>query len=141
VKKTLTIPVNNAGEINDANVDNLLTALAAFAGKICSVTIQNHKRTNRQNRYLHAIFNEVAEFQANAGRVYSARVWKEYFKEKYLPIELEGYPDGTERETIKSTAQLTTAECAEFADKIRNDEAILESGQYIPTPEQMGMLS
>lgn len=89
---------------------------------LIEVVIRQYKKpsTNEQRRRMFGyVVSEIAEQAWLEGRQYSAKVWHEYLKEKFLPLEYmpgitrEGYvkylemPDGNLK-LVGSTTELTT---------------------------------
>jgi hypothetical protein len=103
------------------------------AGKPLQVVISEHKekRSNEQNQRMWAgVTRQIAEQVWVNGRQYSAAVWHEHLKEKFLPDEVgptkrtrKGYrkweemPDGSLK-MIGSTTKLTTFGMAEFQTEV-----------------------
>ena len=86
------------------------------ADKRLTLTAKLKKRTPAQNRryWGRGVLAQIAEQATVNGRLFSAEVWHEQFKRKFIGvIEL---PDGSVQG--ESSTGLTTAEFCEFCDKV-----------------------
>lgn len=85
---------------------------AAADKKPLTVTVAEHrvKRSEEQNRKLHAILNAIAEQATVGGKYYSAEVWKEHVRRKFIGLDEIDLPDGTRIERGLSTTSLSVAE-------------------------------
>lgn len=93
----------------------------ADAGHPLSVVIQEakSKRTNDQNKLLHAILTEIAENAYVNGRKYSVEAWKEFYRQKFIGTEEVELPSGERQERGVSTTTLSVQEFTEFVNKIQ----------------------
>ncbi len=85
-------------------------------GKRLVLTIKLRKRTAPQNRryWGKGVLAQVAEQATSAGRLYSAEVWHELMKKKF--IGLVELPDGSV--IGMSSKNLSTAEFSEFCTRV-----------------------
>ena len=86
------------------------------------------KRTNLQNRYMHAIFNMIAKETG-----YTMEEVKQIYKRKFLSYEKE--VNGIVTKFVKNTRDLDTKEETDFIEKIRNS-ASADLGIYVPAPHE-----
>ena len=83
-------------------------------------------RSNLQNRYLRGwIYTPIAEYSGNTPEEVHSIMGIQFLKAK---------TSSWKADYIKSTTSLTTAEFAEYTEKIRNWMASF--GLYLPTPEE-----
>lgn len=85
-------------------------------------------RTSPQNRYLHAMFGEIAKASGH-----TPDEVKEALVRKFLGSE-QGEFGGVQFERRRSTTKLTTAECAALCDQVHAWAA--EQGLLLPLPEE-----
>lgn len=88
-----------------------------------------YQRSNQQSRYMHFIFNLIAE---ECGEEMSAVKW--YYRKKYLTIIDEIF--GEEIERVKSTTELNTIEQEDFMTKVRT-HASTERNVFCPLPNEV----
>lgn len=88
----------------------------ATSGKPLSVSVASYrvKRTDSQNKRLHALLSEISERAVLEGKRYDAEAWKEYFRQQFIGVE--ELPGGSVRGI--STTTLDIGEFAEFMTKI-----------------------
>lgn len=122
---------------------NIVQALWAFLkanakamasqGRPLMVSIREFKarRTLEQNKRLHAILSDIAEQAWVDGRQYSADVWKEYFRQRFLGTEEIALPGGKLIERGVSTTTLDIHEFNEFMAKVEA-HAVSELGVELP---------
>jgi hypothetical protein len=114
-----TIDLHNAQQGHIAFTNAWFTCKAhLMAGTKLVVTITHRKRTSRQNaRYWgKGILYQIAEQAVTNGRMYSAEVWHELFKQMFIGVE--ELPNGTV--IGKSSTALSTREFAEFSDQVES---------------------
>lgn len=120
-------------ELDRARATKRLTALFA-ARKVVEIKEYQPRRTNAQNRYLHAILGEFAMQTGNT----LDDVKKNYFK-KYCNHELfvttKTYEHIGEVEVLRSSAELTTGELTTAIERFRN-WAASEAGIFLPSPDE-----
>lgn len=105
---------------------DLIAFLKANAGaaaadkKPLTVTVAEHrvKRSEEQNRKLHAILNSVAEQATVSGKYYSVEVWKEHVRRKFIGLDEIDLPDGTRIERGLSTTSLSVAEFSNLIEVV-----------------------
>jgi hypothetical protein len=87
-----------------------------MAGTKLVITIAHRKRTTRQNaRYWgNGILCQIAQQAVANGKMYSAEVWHELFKQMFIGVD--ELPNG--QIIGKSSVGLSTSEFSEFADKV-----------------------
>lgn len=92
----------------------------AAAGRPLEVTVAEHqaKRSSEQNRKLHAILSEIAENVRIDGRYYSAEVWKEQVRRRFIGTEELDLPDGSRIERGISTTSLNASQFSELIEKV-----------------------
>lgn len=86
------------------------------AGGRWVLTIKRMTRTKAQNRryWGKGVLSQIAEQAVVNGRQYSAEVWHELMKKKFIGVE--ELPDGSV--IGKSSAKLTTAQFSEFCEQV-----------------------
>jgi hypothetical protein len=101
----------------------------AQAGKPLAVIVHEHKdkRTDAQNRMLHALLTEIAENAWVNGRKFSLEEWKEHYKRTFIGVEEILLPDNTRIERGISTTTLDVEEFSKLIMKIE-EHAINELG-------------
>lgn len=77
------------------------------------------KRTEEQNRLLHALLNDIAEQAYVNGRRYEAEVWKEQIRRRFIGTEEYDLPDGSRLERGISTTTLSVGEFTQLIDKVQ----------------------
>ena len=121
---------------NDLDRSRLKKRIEALltAQKVVEVKEYRPKRTNAQNRYLHAILGEFAMQTGNT----LEDVKCEYFK-KYCNYELfvrtKEYKLIGNIEVLRSSSELDTAEMTTAIERFRN-WAAKEAGIYLPSPDE-----
>lgn len=121
---------------NDLDRERLRKRIEALltAQKVVEVKEYRPKRTNAQNRYLHAILGEFAMQTGNT----LEDVKCEYFK-KYCNYELFVRTKEFEHigniEVLRSSSELDTAEMTTAIERFRNWSAS-EAGIYLPSPDE-----
>lgn len=117
----MILNLSNSTDVNKAQV--YLDKLISDQSKAEIIKIHK-KRTNSQNRYVHALFTI---FGGSFG--YSSDEAKTLVKREL------GYTYQNQGEWfLKQTRLMDTKELTEFIDKFRNYSA--ENGCYLPTPEE-----
>lgn len=85
------------------------------------VTFSNAKsqRSIKQNSLIYGLFNQISinSTHVGTGEYYSPKVWKQYFKDQFLP-KVKTMVLGVEVIEVKSTADLNKKECAELTNHI-----------------------
>jgi hypothetical protein len=92
---------------------------------VLEVIVREYKsnRNLEQNKRLHAMLQEIADYVWIDGKQFSMETWKEYYKRMFLGvIEL---PNG--QIMANQTSKLNTKECTEFMQKIEA-HAVIEFG-------------
>ena len=97
-----------------------------FRGRIDPIASQ---RSNRQNRYMHFVFNLIAE---ESGEKMDEVKW--FYRKMFLTTVIEVF--GEEVEYVKSTTELSTIEQEDFMSKVRI-HASSERNQFIPLPNEI----
>lgn len=90
----------------------------ASAGHPLAVTVAEHKRrrSDEQNRMLHAVLNTIATSASVNGKQYPVEVWKEQVRRKFIGLEEIDMPDGSRSERGISTKTLNVAEFSKLID-------------------------
>ena len=79
-----------------------------------TLTDAKAKRSTQANRYYWALLNQIAEDAWIEGRQYSAEVWHDYMKRRFIgSIDLPGGQTMAE-----SSASLNTAEFAKYTEQV-----------------------
>lgn len=87
------------------------------------------QRSIQQNRYMHYVFNLIAE---ESGEFMPSVKW--YYKKMFLTIIEEIF--GEEIERVKSTTELTTLQQEDFMTKVRT-HASIERNIFVPLPNEV----
>lgn len=92
----------------------------AQAGAPLSISIGEHKarRSTEQNKKLHAMFGELEQSAWLNGQQYSAEVWKEFVRRKFIGVEEIDLPDGTRIDRGISTTALSVHEFSELIEQV-----------------------
>ena len=103
-------------------------------GDLAEVVIRKHKkqRSNSQNRYMHYVFNLIADETGN-----DMEDIKVAMKQKYLGYE-EKIIAGEIVKKLKSTTELNTTDQEEFMDKVRHFWLDF-IGLMIPLPNEVDL--
>lgn len=116
--ETLTIPLFNRQQAWAVIRDQVYPYLggALQAGKRLVITIAPEKRSSPQNRryWGQGVLAQIAQQAAPNGKLYSAEVWHELAKRKFIGVD--ELPDGSV--IGKSSTQLTTAEFSDFCTQV-----------------------
>jgi len=98
-------------------IADMATRLQAAGKRVrVLVTEDESMATDWHRRKLHGVLQRIAanawvtDRETGELRQYELRVWKEFFRERFLGTEMVEMPDGTEREWRRSTELLTAAE-------------------------------
>lgn len=116
--ETLTVELHNRQQAWAAIKAQVFPFLAQVlqGGHRWVLTITRRKRTTKQNRryWGNGVLKQIAEQAAPAGKLYSAEIWHELAKRKFIGvIEL---PNG---EVVgQSSTELTTDEFSRFCDQV-----------------------
>ena len=118
MSETLTIELHNRAQAWAAIKAQVFPFLAQVlqSGNRWVLTIARRKRTSKQNRryWGNGVLKQIAEQAAPGGKLYSAEIWHEQFKRKFIGvIEL---PDGSVQG--ESSTGLDTAQFCEFSDQV-----------------------
>lgn len=104
-----------------------------------TLEIRPEKRSDAQNRLLHACLGEISKQVEWAGAKRDVDTWKRLLTAAWLrargePIEMLPALDGNGVDIVfRKTSQLTKAECAELSEYVMAWAA--ERGIYMPAPE------
>ncbi len=116
--ETLTVELHNRQQAWAAIKAQVFPFLAQVlqGGHRWVLTITRRKRTSKQNRryWSNGVLKQIAEQAAPGGKLYSAEIWHELAKRKFIGvIEL---PNG---EVVgQSSTELTTDEFSRFCDQV-----------------------
>lgn len=80
----------------------------------CPTCHRRHTRSTPQNARLWLLYHAIAEKLKPKGVAYSADVWHEYCKSKFLGCEEFKLPNGKALQIPHSTADLDVAEFADY---------------------------
>ena len=118
MSESLEITLHNRQQAWAAIKAQVFPFLAAVlqAGGRWVLTIKRMTRTTAQNRryWGKGVLSQIAEQAVVNGRQYSAEVWHELMKKKFIGVE--ELPDGSV--IGKSSAKLTTAQFSEFCEQV-----------------------
>lgn len=118
MSESLEITLHNRQQAWAAIKAQVFPFLAAVlqAGGRWVLTIKRMTRTKAQNRryWGKGVLSQIAEQAVVNGRQYSAEVWHELMKKKFIGVE--ELPDGSV--IGKSSAKLTTAQFSEFCEQV-----------------------
>ena len=109
------------------------------AGHRLVLEVRPEKRSDAQNRLLHACLSEISKQVEWAGCKRDVDTWKRLLTAAWLrargePIEMLPALDGHGVDIVfRRTSQLTKAECAELSEFVMAWAA--ERGIYMPAPE------
>ena len=110
-----------------------------MAGHRLVLEVRPEKRSDAQNRLLHACLGEIAKQVEWAGAKRDVDTWKRLLTAAWLrargePIEMLPALDGNGVDIVfRKTSQLSKAECAELSEFVMAWAA--ERGIYMPAPE------
>ena len=110
-----------------------------LSGHRLTLEIRPEKRSDAQNRLLHACLSEISKQVEWAGAKRDVDTWKRLLTAAWLrarggPIEMLPALDGHGVDIVfRRTSQLTKAECAELSEFVMAWAA--ERGIYMPAPE------
>ena len=101
----------------------------ALAGKPLSVSVSEYKskRSDDQNRKLHAMLNDLSANAWINGKQFSPETWKEFVRQRFIGTEEIDLPDGRRIERGISTTKLSVSEFSELIEQI-NEYAASELG-------------
>ena len=106
-------------------VNNLIRKLTQlkFDGSmpIFEADVKEYKknRSIAQNRLMHGWFLQISKERQEAGhKIYTPKVWKEYFKTMFLGEEVIELPNGKFKIQSIRTRDLNTKEMTEFLEKV-----------------------
>lgn len=120
-------------EIDRERLTKRITALFS-ARKVVEVKVYQPKRTNAQNRYLHAILGEFAMQTGNTLEEAKTEYFKKYCNADLFLVRKTLKHIGT-IEVLRSSAELDTAEMTTAIERFRNWSAT-EAGIYLPSPDE-----
>lgn len=125
-------------EIDRERLTKRITVLFS-ARKVVEVKVYQPKRTNAQNRYLHAILGEFAMQTGNTLEETKTEYFKKYCNADLFLVRKTLKHIGT-IEVLRSSAELDTAEMTTAIDRFRNWSAS-EAGIYLPSPDEEAYLA
>ena len=125
-------------EIDRERLTKRITALFS-ARKVVEVKVYQPKRTNAQNRYLHAILGEFAMQTGNTLEETKTEYFKRYCNADLFLVRKTLKHIGT-IEVLRSSAELDTAEMTTAIERFRNWSAS-EAGIYLPSPDEEAYLA
>lgn len=125
-------------EIDRERLTKRITALFS-ARKVVEVKVYQPKRTNAQNRYLHAILGEFAMQTGNTLEETKTEYFKKYCNADLFLVRKTLKHIGT-IEVLRSSAELDTAEMTTAIERFRNWSAS-EAGIYLPSPDEEAYLA
>ena len=117
------------GKFAPDNVPRFREAFYPHEGKTVEVVVRRKRkaRSNQQNRYYHGVVLRLISDTTG----YSPTEAHEAMKMLFLLAHRDGLPD-----TVRSTADLSTAEMEEYLSQVRQ-WASVEISTYIPDPNEI----
>lgn len=113
-----------------------------IAGHRLTITVETEKRSDKENRLLHAMLGYIAQHQDWAGKKHDAETWKRllvasWCRAKGEPVEILPALDGCGIDIVfRRTSNLTRGECADLITFIFAWAS--EQGVHIPAdPKQV----
>lgn len=122
-----------ANELDRVRLEKRFKALLT-ARKVVEVKEYKPKRTNAQNRYLHAILGEFAMQTGNTLEDVKCKYFKKYCNYE-LFVRAKEYKHIGNIEVLRSSSELDTAEMTTAIERFRN-WAAKEAGIYLPSPDE-----
>lgn len=98
---------------------NAAAAAEAKRPLVVTITEFHAKRSDDQNRKLHAMIRDIAEQAWVDGKKYPQDVWKELIKIRFIGAEEVNLPDGRFLERGISTTKLSVSEFADLITKVQ----------------------
>lgn len=120
-------------EIDRERLTKRITALFS-ARKVVEVKVYQPKRTNAQNRYLHAILGEFAMQTGNTLEETKTEYFKKHCNAELFVVTKTLKHIGV-KEALRSSSELDTAEMTTAIERFRNWSAS-EAGIYLPSPDE-----
>ena len=125
-------------EIDRERLTKRVTALFS-ARKVVEVKVYQPKRTNAQNRYLHAILGEFAMQTGNTLEETKTEYFKKYCNADLFLVRKTLKHIGA-IEALRSSADLDTAEMTTAIERFRNWSAS-EAGIYLPSRDEEAFIA
>lgn len=122
-----------ANDLDRERLTKRITALYS-ARKVVEVKEYHPKRSNAQNRYLHAILGEFAMQTGNTLDYTKQEIFKRYCNHELFVTTRHDKHIG-DVEVLRSSAELTTAEMTTAIERFRN-WASAEADIYLPSPDE-----
>lgn len=120
-------------ELDRARLTKRITSLFS-ARNIVEVKVYQPKRTNAQNRYLHAILGEFAMQTGNTLEETKTEYFKKHCNAELFVVTKTLKHIGV-KEALRSSSELDTAEMTTAIERFRNWSAS-EAGIYLPSPDE-----
>lgn len=120
-------------ELDRARLTKRITSLFS-ARNIVEVKVYQPKRTNAQNRYLHAILGEFAMQTGNTLEETKTEYFKKHCNAELFVVTKTLKHIGV-KEALRSSSELDTAEMTTAIERFRNWSA-REAGIYLPSPDE-----
>lgn len=120
-------------ELDRARLTKRITRLFS-ARNIVEVKVYQPKRTNAQNRYLHAILGEFAMQTGNTLEETKTEYFKKHCNAELFVVTKTLKHIGV-KEALRSSSELDTAEMTTAIERFRNWSAS-EAGIYLPSPDE-----
>ena len=125
-------------ELDRARLTKRITALFSARNTV-EVKVYQPKRTNAQNRYLHAILGEFAMQTGNTLEETKQNYFKRHCNGE-LFARVKEYEHIGKVEVLRSSSELDTAEMTTAIERFRN-WAANEAGIYLPSPDEEAYLA
>jgi hypothetical protein len=136
MQSSIYLNLSKGGSLSEESLNRLKSGLKGLEGAyVLTCKAIKPTRSNKQNAYIHAVFNFLAMKLDHYGM--DSADWKEHYKHKFLTAEkVVKTPEGDVVITyVKSTTSLDTEEMAMFIDNMLHD-ASKEHHVYVASPEE-----
>ena len=104
------------------DIEEVQSALSTVSlEKPIEVTIKEYNltRSDAQNKLMHLWFNEISKHvHLTQDIIFSAEVWKDELKEKFLGFDFVERPSGKVVAQVKKTSKCSVKELSEFLEKV-----------------------
>ena len=81
------------------------------------IEVKPAKRSLEQNRLYWAILSDIS-VQVVHGKSYEPSIWHVYFKQLFLPDQVQELPDGSLHVSPPSSSKMTLEQFSEYVDKV-----------------------
>lgn len=139
-KQTKTFYVEEDGKLHPRGKAKWLwEQIQLFAGGQIVITLERPTRSLQANKYLWGVvYKTIRLAMLDAGKAVSSEALHQHFKRLYLDPDIHEMVDMETGEVTEyktwTTTNLSTTQFTDFIDRIKQDEAVLQLGCYIPSP-------